>query len=247
MIVSFLQGGIGNTLFQIAASIGTAEWYGQEWRIQGNWKYREYFNIPDDKYIDEYALPRYKEPHFHFSIIPNQSCELFGYFQSKKYWAHCEKQVRELFKPSAKMQKWLDANDKKWYYELPNDCAMHVRRGDYLNLKEYHYNLEEAYYREAIYQSNGNVTIFTDDRTKPLQGFEQFRHCPNMDDIQEFFLMIQFHVFIIANSSFSWWASFLSERGKKIFAPPKNKWFGEKKKHYLVDNLYLPEWTIVNY
>lgn len=247
MIVPTLMGGLGNTLFQIAAAIGQAELTRNEWKIPASWKYREYFSIPDEKYIDSHELPRYKELNFHYSPIPKfDNLELFGYFQSELYFKHCERKIRMYFRNRFPVS------------EIPEGAgAIHIRGGDYLNLSEYHYNLEPEYYHAAIGQSGLELFyVFTDDKPhaqKILKGinrqfvyFDSLAKSKEANDVYDLFQMSKFPVIIMANSSYSWWAQWLNPNmNKVVYAPPK--WFGEKKSHYITDDLYCDNWEVVNY
>lgn len=239
MIVTNLMGGLGNTLFQIAASIGAAEFYGTDWKIQGNWKYRKFFkNIPQEKYIDEYALPEYKEPHFHYSVIPQGHWHLIGYFQSEKYFSHCKELVKKMF--TLKEQKPIKG------------CAIHVRGGDYLTLKDYHYNLTSDYYTDAVIKVQeetgiNQFIVFTDDpkhamTVLPKMYKWEFLHTGH--EVTDLLAMSRFENLIIANSSFSWWGAWLGAQ-KSVYAP--GVWFGEKKKHYITTDLCCDGWNIIEH
>ena len=64
------------------------------------------------------------------------------------------------------------------------------------------------------------------------------------DEINCFASMVSCTHFIIANSTFSWWAAFLgaSSRGGVVIAP--SVWIYKTGND--VKNLYPPEWTIVH-
>lgn len=256
MITVKLQGGLGNQLFQITAAIGTAEKFNTSFLIPIDWEYRSYFSIPNNNF-GNVLLTQYKEPTFHYSEIPQGDFELIGYFQSKKYWEHCEDLVKEYFIPSAKMLNMLTANQSS---TLADCISIHIRGGDYVVPRftaeggqiggaEYHYNLESEYYAHAMTAAglNNRFAIFSDDVPYAKQFYPEQDIISN-SGILDFFLMQRCKDNIIANSSFSWWASELNRNpNKRIFAPPKSRWFGEKKRHLNVDDLYCDNWTIVDY
>ena len=62
------------------------------------------------------------------------------------------------------------------------------------------------------------------------------------DDITELYLMSQCHHHIISNSSFSWWASYMSSHNGTIVAP--RQWFGKKAKINTKD-LYRKKWILL--
>lgn len=240
-VISYLMGGCANNLFQIAASVGAADFYGNEYKVQSDFPHKDYFSIPETAYVDSYALPRYTEPRFDYYSIPQGDLQLFGYFQSEKYFKHCQNQIRKLFSAPDKIKEKI----KYKYSDLlaKNTCAVHVRRGDYLKLKDYHYNLELDYYLKAMQAfPDFHFVCFSDDikwckENIPAQEFIRDH------DMVEFHLMSYCKNFIIANSTFSWWASWLSQNKDKIIIAPSPKcWFGEKKKHLNVSDLYCENW-----
>jgi len=48
--------------------------------------------------------------------------------------------------------------------------------------------------------------------------------------------------FIIANSSFSWWAAWLANKGR-VIAP--SKWFGPGNQHLETKDIYCENWEVV--
>lgn len=247
MIIAHLQGGIGNHLFQIAASVGTAELYEKTWAIEGNFP-AEHFSIPQERLVDQYALPRYSEGgRFHYELPPDGDYFMDGYFQSLKYFRLSQKLIRTLFEcPYAEKIKWK-------YRDLleKSTCAVHVRRGDYLTLSDYHYNLELEYYETSmrkmkLLNPSVHFVCFSDDIEwckENVKADTFIQDDSKTRTFTELHLMSYCKHFIIANSSYSWWSSYLgTHREKMIIAPPQSKWFGVKNKHKIVTDLYLDSW-----
>lgn len=238
-------GGIGNQLFIVAACIGAAEKLGTQYAIPRSWNNAYYFNGPFS--LEDAHLPKWKEGHFRYEEIAKDNVSLEGYFQSEKYFIHCKDKIKDLFKPNKEIGEYMDDKYAQLFDANKTLCGVHVRRGDYLKLPDYHYNLEKEYYQGIMKAYSGHYVIFSDDidwckdnLTAPLITF-----IDSGKDIVDFFLMTKLHNWIIANSSFSWWASYLGKKkGSMIFAPPKHKWFGEKKRHLNVDDLYMDDWII---
>lgn len=233
MITCYLQGGIGNRLYQIAATIGHANQIDTEWYIP---LFDEMKYFPNLEYGRISGLPQYREPAFHYSDIGNRNdIELFGYFQSERYFEHCKDEIVSRLTPDCESIKIADKT-----------CSVHVRRGDYLKLSEYHYNLPISWQISAMNQMmDYHFVVFSDDIAyckKKMVNFDNITFMDTGNHIEDLYQMSRCDFHIIANSTFSVWASILS--GKPVIAPPKHKWFGEKKKGLSLDDLYSDKWLI---
>jgi hypothetical protein len=253
------QGRLGNMLFQIATTIATAK-ENNAVAIFENWKYKDYFknsiNIgkttPTNYYI---------EPYFHYTEINlNESLQknadtvdkvfnLSGYYQSEKYWQNHTELIREQFE----FNEDLSITVLLHCFNFSSVCcAIHVRRTDYVD-NDYYEQLDMGYYNSAIAKIKSLVDdkikfmIFSDDIQWCKSNFigKEFIFIEGNSDIEDLFLMSQCDHFIIANSSFSWWSSYLSANDEKvIIAPQKNKWFGSDIK-LNVDDLYCENWVLL--
>lgn len=240
------MGRFGNQLFQVAATIGYSRQYSMLY-VLPNWEYTSIFKYGFNNNGVADNFPIYKEKAFRYTRIPKYSkIDLFGYFQSIKYWKNCEEEIRKLFTPNDEIKTRLD-NFKDILQQ--STCAVHVRRTDYLTLPDHHNNLTIEYYNEAMKEMDAQVyIIFSDDIEwckENIKG-ENIIYMKSTNDIIDFFIMAQCKDFIIANSSYSWWASYLSDNTtKRIIAPAKNKWFGASYSQNQVDDLYLPSWKLI--
>lgn len=152
-----------------------------------------------------------------------------------------------MFEPNDAIQAILDKTPIEG-----NSCAIHIRRGDYLNLTDYHAVLPIDYYRRAIdLMKADSYTIFCEDEAYVQTfianlGLTNVHFQKSGNDLLDWFIMRQHKHHIIANSSYSWWSSYLAkEDGKRVIAPEKSAWFGPKYKQNNVDDLYLQNWELV--
>lgn len=234
MVTCKLRGGLGNQMFQIAATIGLAKKHGVEFRIpltleHGDKRgvYGKFSHFPQLTDEDKISLI-YNEPSFSYSEIPYQDgiC-LNGYFQSAHYFSHCFPEIKKAFK--------IDYSNRFPY------CSIHVRRGDYIENPNIHTNLDMDYYNEAIEYIEGNTrstcrekfVVFSDDIAWCRKNFigDKFIFSTEKSDIKDMALMSQCRSHIIANSSFSWWGAHLSiptltNNTPPVIVAPKN-WFGK--------------------
>jgi hypothetical protein len=151
--------------------------------------------------------------------------DLFGYYQTEKYFKHIGDQIREdfTFHPET-------FNDCKQLISSVGDevISLHVRRGDYVTNPN-HPTQDCEYYGNALSKMPDNfpVLIFSDDPVwcKDQKIFDSDRFMiaeDNRTDIDLCLMSLcQYH--IIANSSFSWWGAWLAKSKHTI--APKN-WFG---------------------
>jgi hypothetical protein len=164
--------------------------------------------------------------------------KLLGYFQSWRYLDSVQKEIRERVLAAQNLPKssreWLAAQQSR-IAETDNAVLVHVRRGDYLlpAHRDFHGVLQPDYYQRALeslgYPSASNkVYVMSDDQGLARGGlsfmsdFEFINQPPGSTDALTLLLAATFKKFVIANSSFSWWAAWLS--GSTEVVAPKD-WF----------------------
>jgi hypothetical protein len=217
-------GKLGNQLFQIAAVYSHCIGNRMEF-IFPEWKYNSYLKIPIRTGSVPSGMILYKEKDpFSFTAIPNRdNMDLIGYFQNENYFNGREEKIRELFEPSNFIKSKIESID------LQGITAIHVRRGDYLNFPLHHPIPTMDYYDRAIdnlKDQSKNFMVFSDDIEWCKKKFpSNFLFSEEKDEFVDLYKMSKCSNFIIANSSFSWWASFLSESSDKIIYAPEN-WVG---------------------
>jgi len=234
-------GRLGNQLFQISASIGLAEKNRDVAKFY-KWEYSEYFKNPIDQTLKSSDIvSSYNERGFNYHPIPySKNLDIIGYFQSEKYFDHCPDVIRNYF----------DFVDSVKTSSLNNEssCSIHIRRGDYVNLSEYHPFPGKEYYTKAIdYMRNQGVKkfyVFSDDIEWCKNFFSDildFEFISGNNEIRDLYLMSSCENNIIANSSFSWWGAWLNKNENKIVITP-NVWFGPAKRGVITDDLYCKNW-----
>lgn len=230
MIQVELKGRLSNNMFQIAAAASQAVKCNLPYRIP-SWEYSSEFStlFPQGELIPIGKM--YQEPFFHFNPIPCVGPLLLqGYFQSDKYFN--EELTRNLFRPAKHVEEFITSNKKEV-------TGIHIRRGDYLKFPDHHTNLSLEYYKKAMELFPGPYMIFSDDIPWCKENI-QVEYYSEASPVEDLFLLASCPRIIMANSSFSWWASYL---GQSDTIAPK-EWFGSKLKHK-TDDLYLPQWKVL--
>ena len=243
MISSYLQGGLGNQLFQIATAISLAlenntepifDVKRHDLPNQGR-KCENYLETIFRNLNFSSGLPiksYYHEPYFHHKEIEyTPDMCLVGYFQSEKYFEKHADIIRDLFSVDEKTKTNIDEK----YGEIlkKRTVAVHVRRGDYLKYNDVHPPRTVEYYKKAMaaFPKDSTYLFFSDDATWCKENFVQ-DNCifvEGEEDILDFYLISMCKNAILSNSSFSWWAAWLNEEGKTIIAP--ERWFGSGVDH----------------
>lgn len=251
-----LIGGLGNQLFQIAAAYAHARRTNAQLQLShdvdnghGRPTYFHSFLHSCKPYIGAPAAPLYREPHFHYAPIPAAAQSLSGYFQCSRYFADVSGEVRALFDPSTAIKDAVAAKYADLLTEeaKANSVIIHIRRGDYMTggNSTYHGILTPIYYRNAIKLLREKIGptatfyIFSDDVKYCQAEFPEATCIDESDDCVTLHLMSQFRHYIISNSSFSWWATWLGEPAVHVIAP--DRWFGPKGPQDYQD-IYEPGW-----
>lgn len=166
-----------------------------------------------------------------FFSIEEQNIYLDGYFQSEMYFKNFRPQIIKQFTPAYVSEKaYFEVLD---HITSTNSVAIHVRRGDFKNDNNpYHYILNEEYYQNAIQYVNNNIESpfffwFSDDiewvkeKIGIKNNYRFIKLQTNHSDIDEMLLMKNCNHIITANSTFSWWSAWLSDKRCGIKVVPK--------------------------
>jgi len=241
-------GRIGNQMFQYAALVGVSKKTGFDYGITIHksddiWNC---FNLDDIFELDIKPFEgeitnQYCEPYYSFCDdifnIPDNT-DIHGYFQSTKYFEHCHDEILRQF-----TFKQEHLSKVKQYGT--NFTSIHVRRGDYIGSGNFYACHMMNYYNKACdIIGDDKYLVFSDGIDWCNDNFvgDKFVVVDDLNDYESLCLMSRAKNNIIANSSFSWWASYLNPNpNKRIVAPIK--WFGDLQRN--VEDLYMGNWILV--
>lgn len=254
MITCNLMGGLGNYMFQISAAHSVA----LENNVNSMFDFESYMKVHED--INTYRdnifrnlevgkidsnILRYYENSFKYNMIPyskNIAVCIDGYFQSEKYFLKYNKQIKQLFSEPQHITEYIDS---KYGDIFENTCSIHVRRGDYKGLQQFHPLMTMEYYNKSIENFNGKFLVFSDDIDWCKENFigDSFVFLDNEKDYIDLYLMARCSNNIIANSSFSWWGAWLNNNpNKRVIAPLT--WFGPDLSKYDTSDLLPKDWIL---
>lgn len=266
MNVVKIWGGLGNQMFQYAFGRASARATGQEVRFDLSWfsgkadrkyglgAYRCTVDEIDGRLVrrltrDKPLLrlfgirPKMKkvreDPHCIYDqhLREARDASISGYFQAARYYeGGIRTELLEAFRPKSIPG---DVAELARRIESCDAVSLHVRRGDYLKLRETYAVCGHDYYERAadrIRLSLGHPKffVFSDDlewcRTSlKLFGEITFVRLPYPDRPElDMYLMSRCRHNIIANSTFSWWGAYLNDHPEKLVVAPKS-WYVSMK------------------
>ncbi len=199
--------------------------------------------------------PVQKDYYFDKSVLEKNVFVLDYYWLGEDYFKDIGNIIRKDFvlkdKPNKKNREMLEKINNS------NSVCIHVRRGDLVKKergKEAGRIYSSKYYRDAIKLiarkvKNPHFFVFSDGlqwaKNNLKTGFPTTYVGINSprEGYKDLNLMKHCKHFILANSTFSWWAAWLSENKDKIITAPK-PWFaplrkGEKPKNTKSKWLYI--------
>jgi hypothetical protein len=242
MISINLSGGLGNYMFQVAAAYSLSIDNNDTLILDEKRSIKVHNDISNYKnnifrnftFGSPNISSYHNEPFFHYKEIPYQpNLLLSGYFQSEKYFVKNRKKILELFSIDDYSQEII--NKKYNHINFNDSCSLHIRRGDYLRYPNIHPVCSTEYYEKSVNLINSKtILIFSDDLNwcKENLSFKDkdLIFIKNNPDYIDLWLMSLCSENIIANSTFSWWGSWLNKNINKNTIVP-NIWFGNKLNH----------------
>jgi len=172
--------------------------------------------------------------------------DLFGYFQTDKYFKHCRDDILKEFT----FNNSIKEKCKNLKQSLNNEViSIHMRFGDYEKFSDVYPRPTPEYYSSAfdMLPKNATIVLFSDDLNKASLFFKQigknFKIFENLNKFEDMCLMTLCDYHIMANSSFSWWGAWLGN-SKKTIAP--KAWYGNDStapKYW--DDIYCEDWVIL--
>jgi hypothetical protein len=165
-----------------------------------------------------------------FLYNENLACDdkdlfLFGYFQNEKYFMDYKTVVYKILE-----NKDVCARLLKIYPDLHNSYFIHVRRGDYMGNPLYEMD-SDFYYRSAILyildkDPDSHFFVVSDDieycKSYSVLSSVNATFVEGLGPIYTLYLMsLCSKGGICANSSFSWWGSYLNKNEDKTVVMPK--------------------------
>lgn len=183
-------------------------------------------------------MRRYLKKRYYFNFDPyyyelpeKAPTAVYGYFQGEAYFAHCIDQIKREFRVRDDMP--VGEHEAEWLAQIrqSNSVCVHIRKGDYKDAKNKRFDvISPTYFSEGIEYlrqklQHPHFFVFTNDPEAVAKQYQfpDVTYVTGQKDYQDLRLMMACDHFLISNSTFSWWASYLGEAEDKIVIVPK-KW-----------------------
>lgn len=227
------DGQLGNQMFQYAALYSLANFHNTEGMVPDRdiQIYKAFPDLsltkaPPEEILNSLTYQYIAKEHRDFVFDPalfsvRENTNIKGFYQSPLYF---ETVKQDIFKEFAFHQdifkSCLDQyNNLKTTTGTRPICALHIRRTDYLEKTDFHNNLTlKDYYYPAIRMIEAVAPttvflIFSDDYEWCKENLpEGVLYHDSIDQYHDMCLMSLCDMHIIANSSFSWWGAYLSQK-----------------------------------
>ena len=179
----------------------------------------------------------------------------YGFFQSEQYFSAYAESIKKSFIIKKQYKKQFESKYRK-LIEDNKVIVVHLRRADYNEVEfdglggqgvsipmEYYHKALAAIKNKSEYQilfiSDDIESVKRDFGNEPNYRFEE------NSAIVDFQLIQHADIAIIANSTFAWWAGYLSEKINPLIIAPKY-WLGFKIKKEYPQGIYTPKFNWVN-
>lgn len=248
-IVPALGGRLGNNMFMVAHAYVQGLKYNKQMVIakdqlvyEGNDYSQNVFS--KFEFIEKFEDSRNCNP----SVPSNDKPTVYmGYYQSERFFEKYSENIKSLFGPPLEFINRIRT-------EIPvifekEVTVINVRRGDYLHYPNYHPTVSPEYIIKALNQipTTEHILVASDDIPwckENLKGTTgAITYLEGWKSHEQLWIMAMCHNFVISNSSFSWWAAYLSRHPGKIVIAPQT-WFGPEAPQNWAD-MYCKDWTIL--
>lgn len=249
----YLNGGLGNIMFQVAFIESLAKKHNMDAgysnaneNMINNRRMKRMINVD---LFEIFRNINFNKWGHHFEIIEvdhiysdvkvKDHCLYQGFAVSEKNFLSRDF-ILWLFEPSEKTLDRVKENDVRY----KTTCSIHVRRSDYIDNPGYA-QLNSTYYQRAIDEIQADrYLVFSDDIEYCQMMFtgDDFVFMDIPEDVALFLMACCTHN-IIANSTFSWWGAYLNRNPEKIIIAPK-EWVGDGRCQ--TEDIVPKQWRLIS-
>jgi hypothetical protein len=234
-ITCHIGGRLGNNMFMIAHAYAKALDNNKRFVV-----YKDYLTYNSDNYPDNI----FRKIDLVKTLDKSQTAYV-GYFQSESYFENYSENIKSLFSYPIEFE---DRIRKELPFIFEGDTTViNVRRGDYLHSPNYHPTVSIEYIHKALERipNTRHYLIASDDIPWCKQNIQlpNSTYLEGYKSYEQLWVLSMCKNFVISNSSFSWWAAYLSRHPQKIVIAPET-WFGPEYPHGW-ESMYCKDWIVL--
>lgn len=166
------------------------------------------------------------EPHFS-GVYANYNF-FIGYYQNEKYFSKIKSKLIEEYKSSFQYSNMRMNFDN--VYDFNNDIVIHIRSYKESVTVDGDLNPSKSYYKDSIEAlilrgKKGNIYVATDCLEFAKEQMPDdlvYEFIPENSGVNTFLLISCFNNIVCSNSSFSWWAAYLSGSNEVMYPSRQN-------------------------
>lgn len=216
---------------------------------------RHFFPMTTFRFLSNFGI--YELMDTNYIEVPfdyHKNYYFIGIWQSEKYFGKASELLKDELRP-----KFVNYKKNSRLYNLmesTDSVCVSIRRGDYVDdpsTRKKFYVCDEQYFRTAIEKvkediPNATLFLFSNDVdwARDNINFDGDIYAEDGTDTPEekLNLMASCKHFVISNSTFSWWAQYMSKnKNKKVYAP--SRWLPTHKSSAECA-LYNDSWKLID-
>lgn len=203
--------------------------------------------IKMQSFLNHFGIYWFTRGYYNFKKSKVKNKIFIGYFESEKYFSIMGQDIKKDFEINLNLS--VDNNLFLQKINSTNSVAISIRRGDFVDVNNIVCDLK--YYYKAIKVIERKIKnpvyfVFSDDidwvkKNINLSDKKVFYENKNNKVLETLLLMSSCKNFIISNSTFHWWAQYLSKNDKKVVIAPK-KW----RKYDIKLDIHQDDWILID-
>lgn len=225
-----LRGTLGSQMFQIAAGYAFSKRHNRRLALPGVSEGQKPFQYFDTyfhqlaKHISpRVAGERYFEPMYSYWEIPDYALDIYGYFQSSKYFTDVSGEIRTVFDLPNDIKSEVETVWASVLAAKENGIVLDMRVSAHGFLTQDYYERGIAAIRAAVGDATAPIFVFSEDvawiTNLPWLKELGVTVVNETNEVAALYVMSQFRRFVLSNTAYSWWAAWLSRDTEHVIVP----------------------------
>lgn len=238
-------------MFQLAAGYAFAKRHNRRLAVPGISEGQKPLQYYDTYFhqLAKYISPRvtgqrYIESMYSYWEIPDYAHDIYGYFQSSKYFTDISGEIRTLFDLPEEAKAEVERTWANVLVAKDRGIILDIRASAHEFLTQDYYERGVAAIREAVGDATVPVFVVSDDvvwmHRLPWLKEMGVTIVNETSEAAIMYIMSQFRRFVLSNTAFSWWGAWLSGDAEHVVVP--DQWNRPRDPQDFQD-VYETNWT----